>query len=184
MNLLLTSLRLTATTLLVCVAGYTLLILAFAQLFVPHAAEGSLRLRADGTVVGSELLAQAFTQPQWFWPRPSAVAYNGAGAGGSNKSPTNPELTERARQAVAAFGATADRPLPADLAAASGGGLDPHITEAAARYQIPRIAVARRMPEAKVAELVDAHTFVAGGPLGGARLVNVLELNLALDGRR
>lgn len=182
MEIFVTSLRLTAATLLVCVGGYTSLILGFAQVVTPYTADGSLLTRADGTVIGSELLAQAFTEPRYFWPRPSAVAYNAAGAGGSNKSPTSADLTERARQIVATYGATAERPLPADLAAASGGGLDPHISEAAARYQVPRVAAARDRPVATVEAIVERLAFAPGWPLLRARVVGVLELNRALDG--
>jgi K+-transporting ATPase ATPase C chain len=181
MGSFLTSLRLTAATLLICSGGYTALILAFAQVAAPHTANGSLITAAEGRVIGSSLIAQAFTQPQYFWPRPSAVGYNAAGAGGSNKSPTSADLTERARGTVAAHGATAERPLPADLAAASGGGLDPHISERAALYQVDRIATARGIAPERLRALVTANAFTIGGFLNDDRLVNVLELNLALD---
>lgn len=177
---LLCSLRIALFSLLVCSGGYTAAVLGVAWLATPHTAEGSLVTRADGTVVGSRLLAQAFTQPRWFWPRPSAVGYDAAAAGGSNKSPTNPALTDRARQTAAAFGATAANPLPADLAAASGSGLDPHITERAAIWQVERVAAARSLPEATVRALVQRHAFAAGISTS-ERIVNVLELNLALD---
>ena len=177
-----TSLRLSAVTLLVCVGGYVLLILGFAQVLTPDTANGSLVVRSDGSVVGTRLLAQAFTQPRYFWPRPSAVGFNAAGAGGSNKSPTSPDLTERAKATIAAHGAGAERPLPADLAAASGSGLDPHFTERGALYQVARVAAARGLPEAQVRELVLRHAFAPGGGLTHGRLVNVLEVNLALDG--
>jgi K+-transporting ATPase ATPase C chain len=179
---ILTSLRLCAITLLICVGGYTALILGFAQVVTPDTANGSLLTGRDGTTtVGSRLLAQAFTQPRYFWPRPSAVGYNAAAAGGSNKSPTSPDLTLRAQQTLAAYGATAKRPLPADLAAASGGGLDPHITERAALYQVERVATARNVSPAQIEALVRRHAFAPGGFLTSDRLVNVLELNLALD---
>lgn len=181
MHALLASLRLCAVTLLVCAGGYTALILAFAQVVTPDTADGSLITRADGRVLGSRLLAQPFTQPQYFWPRPSAVGYHAAGAGGSNKSPTSPELTERARQLVAAHGASPARPLPAELAAASGGGLDPHLTERAALYQAARVAAARGSTLARVDALVRELAFAPGGFLTHDRIVNVLELNLALD---
>lgn len=181
MSSLLCSLRIAIVSLLVCAGGYTAVVLAFARLAAPHTADGSLVAKADGTIVGSRLIAQAFTQPRWFWPRPSAVGYNAASAGGSNKSPTNGELADRAKQIVAAFGATADAPLSPDLAAASGSGLDPHITERAARRQVERVAAARKLPPATVAELVHALAFPVGGLLGAERLVNVLELNLALE---
>lgn len=177
----LASIRLTVATLLVCVCGYTLSILAFAQLVTPDTANGSLLVRTDGTVVGSRLLAQAFTEPRWFWPRPSAVDYNASGAGGSNKSPTSLDLVERARQTIASHGATTGNPLPADLVAASGGGLDPHITEQAALYQVERVAAARGTSPAALTALVQQHAFAPGGTFTNGRVVNVLELNLALE---
>ena len=176
------SLRLAGVTLLVCSGAYTALVLGVAQVAMPHTANGSLLTGNDGCVIGSALIAQAFTQPQYFWPRPSAVAWNAASAGGGNKSPTSADLAERARATVAAYGATAERPLPADLAAASGSGLDPHISETAARYQIERVAAARNRPAADVAALVDRLSFAPGGALAHTRIVNVLELNRALDG--
>jgi K+-transporting ATPase ATPase C chain len=181
MQSLIASLRVAAATIAVCVVGYASLILGVAQLFTPASADGSLLARADGSLVGSRLIAQKFTQPGYFWPRPSAVDYNGAGAGGSNKSPTSPDLTKRAEALIAQYGATAERPLPPELAAASGGGLDPHVSEQAARYQAPRVAAARGLPEARVEALIEEHAFAPGGPLTPGRLVNVLELNLALD---
>jgi K+-transporting ATPase ATPase C chain len=181
---LLASLRVALGTLLVGAVGYTLLILGTALVVNPEGAAGSLLLRPDGTVVGSRLIAQGFTQPRHFWPRPSSVGYNAAGAGGSNKSPTNPELTARARDLAAAFGAADARPLPADLAAASGSGLDPHVTEAAALYQVERVAAARGLAPATVRELVVHRAFAPGGWLAPDRIVNVLELNLALDAGR
>lgn len=181
MHSLIASMRITAATMLVCVAGYTLVILGIAQVVTPETANGSLITGPDGTIVGSRLIAQKFVQPRYFWSRPSAVDYNGAGAGGSNKSPTSPDLKVRAAQLVARYGATADNPLPADLAAASGGGLDPHITERAARYQADRIATARGVSREQVDVLIRKFAFSPGGPLTPDRVVNVLELNLALD---
>jgi K+-transporting ATPase ATPase C chain len=182
MSSLLVSLRLAVITLLVCSGGYTLLILAFAQVLTPYTANGSLVTRHNGDgIVGSRLLAQSFAQPTYFWPRPSAVGYNAAGAGGSNKSPTSTDVADRAAKTVAAFGATAERPLPADLAAASGGGLDPHITERAALYQVERVAAARKLPSHQLEALVRQHAVRPGGFFTKERIVNVLELNLALD---
>jgi K+-transporting ATPase ATPase C chain len=168
---------------LVCVVGYSLAILGAARILAPQTAQGSLIVRSDGTVAGSRLIAQKFIQPGYFWPRPSAVDYNGAGAGGSNKSPTSADLTERARGTVAAYGATPQNPLPAELAAASGGGLDPHITERAALYQAARVAAARGIPQSEVETLIRQSAAAPGGFLTPDLLVNVLELNLALDQR-
>lgn len=177
----LASVRLALATMLVCVVAYTAVVLGFAQALTPATASGSLIVGDNGTVIGSRMIAQKFTAPRYFWPRPSAVDYNGAGAGGSNKSPTSADLTARATETVGAYGATAENPLPADLATASGGGLDPHITEHAALYQVARVAEARGIPPSQVEALVRDHSFAPGGILTPERLVNVLELNLALD---
>jgi K+-transporting ATPase ATPase C chain len=182
MAMFITSLRLVLATMLVCVAGYALVILGVAQLF-PDTAQGALVVK-DGKVVGSRLIAQSFTQPKYFWPRPSAAGkdgYDATSAAGSNKSPTSEDVAKRGAAMVARYGATAEKPLPPELAAASGGGLDPHISEHAARYQAARVAQARGLPQQKVEELIARHGFAPGGFLTPVRLVNVLELNLALD---
>jgi K+-transporting ATPase ATPase C chain len=181
MQSLIASLRVAVATIAICVVGYAWLILGVAQLFTPDTADGSLLKNADGTVVGSRLIAQKFSEPRYFWPRPSAVDYNGAGAGGSNKSPTSPDLTKRAETLIAQYGATPERRLPPELAAASGGGLDPHISVPAARYQAERVAAARKIPEARLEALIQEQAFAPGGILTPDRLVNVLELNQALD---
>jgi K+-transporting ATPase ATPase C chain len=178
---LVSSIRLVIATMLVCVVGYTAVIWGVGRILVPDAAQGSLITAEDGTVLGSRLIAQKFTQPRYFWPRPSAVDYNGSGAAGSNKSPTSTDLTDRATGIIAQYGATAANPLPPELAAASGGGLDPHISERAARYQAARVAEARGMAVSEVETLVSQHVFAPGNLLTSDRLVNVLELNLALD---
>lgn len=183
MALLVTSLRLVAATALVCVMGYAAAILGIAQIF-PDTAQGSLITAADGTVVGSRLIAQDFTRPGYFWPRPSAAGkegYDATAAAGSNKSPTSADLSERARNLIARHGAVAAKPLPAELAAASGGGLDPHISLRAALYQAERVAKARGLPAPQVEAIVERHAFAPGGVLAPDRLVDVLELNLALD---
>jgi K+-transporting ATPase ATPase C chain len=161
-------------------------ILGIAKFFASDTAEGSL-IRIDGKVVGSRLVAQKFTQPGYFWPRPSSAGkdgYDATSAAGSNKSPTSTDLTDRAKQIVEQYGATTARPLPAELAAASGGGLDPHITERAALYQADRVAKARSISQAQVESLITQHAFAPGGPFTPDRLVNVLELNLALGARK
>jgi K+-transporting ATPase ATPase C chain len=152
-----------------------------AQALTPATANGSLLMTSDGTVIGSRLIAQKFTQPRYFWPRPSAVDFNGAGAGGSNKSPTSADLTARAEEIIPLYGATAENPLPPELAAASGGGLDPHISEHAALYQAPRVATARGVAQEDIEALIRNQAFAPGGVLTPDRLVNVLELNVALD---
>jgi K+-transporting ATPase ATPase C chain len=182
MKSLIASVRLVIATMLVCVAGYTTLILTLARIVTPETADGSLIKDKDGNVIGSRLIAQKFTQPRYFWPRPSACDYNASGAAGSNKSPTSSDIADRARtNTIPRFGATAEKPLPADLAAASGGGLDPHITGHAALYQVERIANARNISPSQVEDLVKKQAFSPGGFLTEDRLVNVLELNLALD---
>lgn len=181
MGSLLASLRIGVATMAICVGGYSAAVWAVAQTAVPDLANGSLLSKPDGTVVGSRQIAQAFTQPQYFWPRPSAAKYDGGAAAGSNKSPTSADLTDRAKETVAAYGATASNPLPADLATASGAGLDPHISEAGALYQMRRVAEARKLQVSQVEELVRRSAFAPGGALTSAKIVNVLVLNLALD---
>lgn len=112
MQSILASLRISLATIAICVIGYTAVILGVAQLVTPATANGSLIQSADGTVVGSRMIAQQFTRPGYFWSRPSAVDYNGAGAGGSNKSPTSTDLTTRAEALIAQYGATPENPLP------------------------------------------------------------------------
>lgn len=181
MQTLLASLRVAAATMLICVAFYSTAIWGVAQAIAPHAANGSLIANEDGAIVGSRQIAQAFTGTEYFWPRPSAVDYDGAGAGGSNWSPTSTDVADRGREMADRYGATPENPLPADLAAASGAGLDPHISEAGARYQVARIAEARGVEPSRIDALVDGAVFAPGGFLSAERIVNVLELNMALD---
>ena len=180
MNYLLPSLRLWLVTILVCVIGYAGLMLAFAQTVAPYQANGSI-IEVNGQDVGSELIAQDFTSPRYFWPRPSAAGYNGMGAAGSNLSPTSDDLTARAAETIARYGATPDNPIPADLVAASGGGLDPHISLAGALYQVDRIAEARGLDPDLVRDLIEEQAVVPGAIFAPERIVNVLQLNLALD---
>jgi K+-transporting ATPase ATPase C chain len=183
MQSLIASIRLVIATMLICVAGYTLVILGVAQL-VPHTAQGSVITSAEGKVVGSRLIAQKFEQPKYFWPRPSAAGKEGwdaMSAAGSNKSPTSEDVAKRAKELVERYGATFENPLPAELAAASGGGLDPHISERAALYQAKRVAEARGLPLSQVEAMIKERVFRPGLLLTPDRLVNVLELNLALD---
>ena len=180
MQYILPSIRLWLVTFFVCVVLYTALILGFAQGITPHSANGSI-IEVGGKAVGSELVAQKFTNPGYFWPRPSAPDYNAMGAAGSNKSPTSPNLTTRAQETIAAYGVTATNPIPADLVAASGGGLDPHISLAGALYQVDRVAEARGLTPAAMQQLVERQATSVGGTLAPERIVNVLELNLALD---
>lgn len=180
MQYLIPSLRLWLVTMLVCVAGYTGLVLAFAQGLAPYQAGGSI-IAVEGRAVGSALVAQDFTSPRYFWPRPSAASYNAMGAAGSNLAPTSEKLAARAAETVARYGATAANPVPADLVAASGGGLDPHISLAGALYQVDRVAAARGLSPAAVKQLVERKAVSVDGSFAPERIVNVLELNLALD---
>lgn len=175
-------LRVAAATMVICVAGYTALILGFAQAVTPATANGSLVTKEDGQIVGSRLIAQAFTSPEYFWPRPSAVDYDAAGAGGSNLSPANLELTERAEALISAHGgATEEQPIPADLVTASGAGLDPHISLEGALFQAERVATARGAEVADVTSIIRDMAYAPGAFFTEGRIVNVLELNLALD---
>tara|TARA_B100000749_G_scaffold213155_1_gene168000 strand:+ start:1127 stop:1681 length:555 start_codon:yes stop_codon:yes gene_type:complete len=180
MNYVLPSLRLWLATILVCVIGYAGLMLAFAQTVAPYQANGSI-VEVDGQAVGSELIAQDFSSPRYFWPRPSGAAYDGMGAAGSNLSPTSADLAARAAEMVARYGATAGNPVPADLVAASGGGLDPHISLDGALYQAKRVAAARGLDPARVRDLIEQEAAAPGAIFAPERIVNVLQLNLALD---
>ncbi len=175
------ALRLAAFSIFICCVVYTLFIWGAAQLFTPGTADGHLIRNPAGVVVGSRQVAQKFTLDKYFHCRPSAVDYNGAGAGGSNLSPASPELRKRVEQSIAAYGATGANPLPVDLATASGSGLDPDITLAAAKFQIPRVAGARGIPAETLDRIVEESVSYPGGFLTGEPIVNVLELNLRLD---
>ena len=165
---------------------YPLLVTALAQLLFPHQAAGSIVLR-DGRAVGSRLIGQNFSDPRYFWSRPSATTpqpYNGTASTGSNLGPLNPQLTAAVRTRIAALRAadpTNSAPVPIDLVTASGSGLDPEISLAAANYQAARVARARGLAPERVQALIAQHT--EGRLLGviGEPRVNVLELNLALD---
>ena len=164
---------------------YPAVITGLAQLIFPSEANGSL-IQKDGKIVGSKLIGQQFDDPRYFWGRISQTspAYNGAASSGSNFGPLNPKLTEAVQGRLDQL-RKADpnntQQVPVDLVTASASGLDPHISIAAARYQKPRIARLRGIPETKVEELIDRHTTGRSLGLLGEPVVNVLELNLAID---
>ena len=170
---------------LLCGGLYPAVVTGLAQTIFPKQANGSLIIDANGRTVGSSLIGQSFSGPRYFWPRPSATAefaYNPMASGGSNSGPTNPAFLATVAERIAALRATGiSGPIPADLVLASASGLDPHISLAAARLQIPRIALARNLSEDAVAGFVANHT--EGRQLGllGEPRVNVLLLNRALD---
>ena len=169
--------------------AYPALVTGLSALVFPHQAHGSLITRGD-QVVGSELLGQPFTDPRYFWSRPSATGphpYNAAASSGSNLGPSNPALAEAVAQRIAALravdpGNTA--PVPVDLVTASASGLDPHISPAAAEFQVARVARARGIGEDVVRAAVAAHTLSRQLGLLGEPRVDVLALNLALDDLR
>ena len=173
-----------ALTLITGVA-YPAVVTAISRVAMPAKADGSM-IECDGKAIGSSLIGQPFSDPRYFWPRPSAtspVPYNGAGGSGSNLAPSNPALTKAVVERVAALKAAvpAAGAVPVDLVTASGSGLDPHVSPAAAYYQLNRVAKARGIPPEAVRRMVEEHTQDRTlGVLGEPR-VNVLELNLALD---
>jgi potassium-transporting ATPase KdpC subunit len=166
--------------------AYPLVVTAVAQLAFPARAAGSFLMR-DGVRVGSALIGQSFTEPRYFWGRPSATTpqpYNGTASNASNLGPLNPALTAAVKERVAALRAADPAntaPVPVDLVTSSASGLDPEISLAGAAYQAARVARARGLPEARVQALIAAHA--EGRLLGvlGEPRVNVLQLNLALD---
>jgi potassium-transporting ATPase KdpC subunit len=168
--------------------AYPLLVTGIAQVVFPRQANGSLIVE-DGEVVGSALIGQPFDDPKYFWGRPSATSpfgYNAASSGASNLSPTNADLIKTVQGRVDALrAADPDNKdaVPVDLVTASGSGLDPHISPAAALYQVNRVARARKMDPATVRQLVE--NSIEGRQLGilGEPRVNVLALNRALDAR-
>jgi potassium-transporting ATPase KdpC subunit len=167
---------------------YPALVTVFAQVFYADKANGSLIKDQQGNLLGSQLIGQAFSDPKYFWGRASATSpypYNASASSGSNLGPTNPALVDAVKgriDALQAVGSGNKTPVPVDLITASGSGLDPHISPAAADYQVGRIAKIRNIAPEKLRELVQVHTESRQWRLLGEPRVNVLTLNLALDG--
>lgn len=185
--------RMMLVLLVLCGVVYPLLLFAVGQIAFPFQANGSLLVNVNGQVIGSKLLAQQFTRPVYFHGRPSTVGYNASGSGGSNLGPSNPHLAASVQHYADQFrqenGLPPDMPLPADIVTASGSGLDPDVSVAAAVLQVNRIAAARAALRGRNAQvtlnvlkaLIAHHT--QGRDLGvlGEPRVNVIELNIALD---
>ena len=174
----------TLVTMVMLGGAYHLVLWTIGQVAFSSQAEGSLIRREDGTIVGSRLIAQKFTRPEYFQPRPSGVDYNAASTGGTNYGPSNPDHLKAVQErldAVIALDKVKASDVPSEMVTASGAGLDPHIPPAAAALQAGRVASARSVPVDRVRALIAEHTEPPTfGFLGRAR-VNVLELNLALD---
>ena len=180
---LLVSLKLTLVMILLCAVLYPLLIAGVSKA-APGGGKG-VTVSVNGKVVGYENIGQSFTDDKYFQGRPSAVSYNAAGSAGSNKGPSNPDYLQTVQDRIDTF--LAHNPgmrkeeIPADLVTASGSGLDPDISPAAAYIQVKRIATLRSLPEEKVKSLVDRHVQKPLAGLLGPSKVNVLKLNIALD---
>ncbi len=181
-KLLVTSILYTLITAIILGIGYPLLITGLDRVLFPRQAAGSLITR-NGEVIGSHLIGQTFTGDNYFNSRPSAAGagYDATSSGGSNLGSTSKALIDRVQVSVTADQANSSAPVPVDLVTASGSGLDPDISPAAAYYQAPRIAHARHLSEAAVTQLIDQHTTQRQFGLLGEPHVNVLDLNLALD---
>lgn len=178
-----TSIRFTIVTTVLLGIGYPLVVTGIAGAIFPHKAAGSLILK-DGQVIGSELLAQSFTSDKYFHPRPSAAGngYDPTSSGGSNLAQSNKTLVDRIQGSIDKLSQeNPGKPVPIDLVTTSGSGLDPDITPDAAFFQIPRVAKARGIPEARINQLIQEH--ITNRQLGflGEPRVNVLDLNLDLD---
>ncbi|HEY2720245.1 MAG TPA: K(+)-transporting ATPase subunit C [Chitinophagaceae bacterium] len=177
------SVKLTLALLVLCSVLYPLLIAAVGKL-TPGNGKGKT-VSVNGKVVGYELIGQKFTEDKYFWCRPSAVDYNAAGSGGSNKGPSNPDYLKQVHDRIDTFlvhnPGIKKEEIPADLVTASGSGEDPDISPAAAYVQVKRIAVIRKISVDKIRELVDKHVDKPLFGFIGPEKVNVLRLNMALD---
>ena len=187
MKNLLTAILMTIVTTILLGLIYPLLVTGLAQAIFPDQANGQLIRRADGAIIGSRIIGQPFTGPGYFHSRPSAAGagYDASASSGSNLGPTSQKLIERVKAQVEDLQKESPgKPIPIDLVTTSGSGLDPHISPAAADYQVTRIARERGLTENDVRQIVGAHT--EGRTFGflGEPRVNVLELNLDLDKRK
>jgi K+-transporting ATPase ATPase C chain len=182
---LVTAILMTIVTTVLLGLIYPLVVTGLAQVIFPDKANGSLIRRSDGTVIGSSLIGQAFSSPGYFRSRPSAAGASGYDAGassGSNLGPTNKKLIDRVKADVTtARVENPTRPVPIDLVTTSGSGLDPHISPAAAEFQVPRVARERGITEEELRQLIARHTLGRQFGFLGEPTVNVLELNLELD---
>ncbi|HJX92543.1 MAG TPA: potassium-transporting ATPase subunit KdpC [Pyrinomonadaceae bacterium] len=187
MKNLVTAILMTIVTTLLLGLIYPLVVTGLAQVIFPEQANGSLIKGSDGTVLGSRLIGQPFSSAAYFRSRPSAagaVGYDAGASSGSNLGPTNQKLVDRVKADVEKLRAeNPGQPVPVDLVTTSASGLDPHISPAAAEFQVPRVARERSITEDQVRELIKAHS--AGRQFGflGEPTVNVLELNIDLDNR-
>jgi len=179
-----TSILFTIVTTVLLGLGYPLVVTGIAAVLFPRQAAGSLIKLNDGTVIGSELLAQSFTSDRYFHPRPSAAGngYDATSSGGSNLAQSNKTLVTRIQGDIDKLAAqNPGKPVPIDLVTTSASGLDPDITPDAASFQVPRVAKARNLSEESVRELVEGHITQRQLGLLGEPRVNVLLLNMALD---
>ncbi len=167
---------------------YPVAVTVLAQLFFPKEAEGSLLYNSSGNLTGSALIGQPFSDPKYFWSRPSATSgypYNPLASGGSNLGPTNKDLIEQISNRTELLKSSGNQaPVPSDLVEASASGLDPHISVQSALIQIPRVARTRALDEETVRKLVLEHVEERQFGFLGEQRINVLELNLALDGMK
>lgn len=174
----------TVVTMMLIGGVYNVTLWGIGRTLFPAASEGSLIRRPDGTVLGSRLIAQKFERPGYFQPRPSAVDYDAASAGGTNYGPSNPDhlkAVQRRADAIVRNNGAERSEIPSEMVTASGSGLDPHIPPSGAELQAQRVASARGVPVERVRELIRAHTEMPTLGLFGRARLNVLELNLALD---